>query len=267
MTYKINLNTLTGNTSENSIIIPIDIKFNPMDRMEVIQNQFIPQEVAKSINPTIDYEKVRFIPVDSSNGVQNILNYNVCLSGGTGAITTYDYAGFTDEDLKFRKNNLRNTYLRLAFYDSDVSTTQELLSIITLYPRIQNPNQPIAQVPTRFTLTNPDIYPNTFSEGFYIYSFKSEVNIYGLRKELYMKAEFRNAKTGVATKLATTFGYLDINNFNQYSYIKYILRRTADGYYYEIDVNYPVNSPYSTNVIYGANNSTVDINLYKMVIN
>ena len=43
------------------------------------------------------------------------------------------YLGFTDSDVKYRKNKLKKTFLRLSFYDSTQPTNQNLLAYSTVF--------------------------------------------------------------------------------------------------------------------------------------
>src|ERR1700747_1938325 len=113
--YQINLTTLATGTTATTINIPINLEFQVVDQGELVQRVFVDTEVEKAINPILDYEKVRFLPTDLSSIHIDEITYSLNISGAT------DYAaiGFTDDDIKFERNNFTYTFLNLAFYDTD----------------------------------------------------------------------------------------------------------------------------------------------------
>ena len=48
--------------SGTSIDLNVNLDFSPMDNAELIQTKLIDDEREKSINPIVDYKKVRFFP-------------------------------------------------------------------------------------------------------------------------------------------------------------------------------------------------------------
>ena len=112
------------------IKIPISLDFSTMDQSEVVNRDFVKIEVEKTINPIVDYEKVRFTPKVDTVDVKN-LTYNVKMLDDNGAHiqnTTYGNIGFVDDDIKYSKSRFLNTFLRLNFYDNDILTIQNLIS-------------------------------------------------------------------------------------------------------------------------------------------
>lgn len=91
-------------------------------------------------------------PADSMwNGVQWVRNYTT-VGGESVATDTYsisedffsyedkgeqadllNYLGFTNNDVKFQKNALKKSFLRLSFYDSPYPQSQSLLAYSTIY--------------------------------------------------------------------------------------------------------------------------------------
>jgi hypothetical protein len=63
----------------------------------------------------IDYEKVRVTPTDLNGIITSKIRYNVNLNGNT----SYGSIGFSDEDIRYEKNNFKQTFLNLNFYDTD----------------------------------------------------------------------------------------------------------------------------------------------------
>lgn len=270
--YKINLSTLATGTTATTINIPITLEYQLVDQAELIERVFVDIETEKAINPILDYEKVRFLPIDS-NGIHiNKITYNLnmLLSGTTtlGA-TNYASVGFSDDDIKFERNNFKETFINLSFYDTDNALTQRLISNITVFSEIKDtdllpigtligiPGQPkpANQVWLTFTLSSPILNPRGFSEGYHLYDYKDEYKING-NKYLYMRASFKNAKTGKNINLMVEKTPYPIDQLVNKLYIRYELKRTTTGFYYEID------NTYSSNVSYVTNNVT--INLYQI---
>lgn len=283
--YKITINN--GNTFIN---IPINLTFQPVDQAEVVEMDFVNKELENAINPIIDYEKARFIPVDSTNTQIDTLIYNInLLNNDTFPSTTmFSDAGFTYDDIKFSKNSFKRSFLRLSFYDSDIPTNQNLMSFMTLFCRLTIndvipltqvlsastwngpivytapvPNgglpNPINTIPVRFILQNLIKYPNGIAEGYNVYHFKDEVTS-SIPKELFVRATWNNAKTGQSIPLITDSTPQSIDNLVNKLHMKYILKRDNNGWWYEIDTNY--SNP--TNIT--LNSGTQTIQLYQIQV-
>ncbi len=263
--YSLNINTLTSTTG-NYLTIPLTLDFDLTGKDELIEKEFVDIETEKAINPILDYEKVRFVPVNNSNVIFNNVIYNITFSGG---VNNYTGIGFTDDDIKFRRNNFKLSFLKLNFYDTDRSSDQRLISFLTLFPKITDANlyplnsttnipssvKPASQINTRFTLDNPLNKSKGVFEGFYIYHYKDEVTDI-LPKELFMKAAFNNAKNGKSINLMTSSTPQPIDTLVNKLHTKYILKRNNNGFFYEIDLSY------SNNVSISGSNITV--NLYQI---
>jgi len=269
--YKINLSTLASGTTATTINIPINMEFQIVDQSDLIERVFVKTEVEKAINPIIDYEKVRFTPTDSSLNIINSITYNLNLNG----LVTYGAIGFTDDDIKFNKGNFKETFLELSFYDTDNPMTQKLVSYITLFSTLTNTDllpinssmagqpKPATQIGLSFTVSNPKLNPMGNAQGYYIYDYKDEVNI-GEFKYLYMKASFKNAKTGKNLNLMVESTPSSIDQLIHKLYTRYKLIRTTNSFYYQIDNTYHGNGTSgSNNVAYSTNNIT--INLYQIL--
>jgi hypothetical protein len=269
--YQINLSTLATGTTATTINIPINMDFQIVDNSELIQRVFVDVEVEKSINPILDYEKVRFLPTDLSlNHIDKII-YNLNLSG----LTNYAQIGFTDDDIKYEKSNFKESFLNLAFYDTDNPMTQKLVSNITIFSMLtptdlQGPSDPFPgqpkpanQLSLDFMVSNPILNPLGFSEGYHLYDYKDELSI-GEYKYLYMRGSFKNAKTGRSVNLMVepTPSYIDALVHKLYTRFKLI--RTTTGFYYEIDNTYHGDGTVGpNNVTFASNNAT--INLYQIL--
>lgn len=261
--YQINLSTLASGTTATTINIPIIMDYQIVDQGELIERVFVTTEVEKAINPILDYEKVRFLPTDLNGSHVDKITYTLNLNGAT------DYAaiGFTDDDIRFEKNNFKETFINLGFYDTDNPLTQRLISNLTLFSHITTndllpynttfgiPGQPkpASQINLTFVVSNPILNTRGDAEGYYLYDYKDELKI-GESKYLYMRSTFKNAKTGKSINLMVQSSAASIDNLIHMLYTRYILYRNHTGFYYKID------DSYTGNVFYSSNN--VIINLY-----
>ena len=275
--YKINLSTLLSGTTATTINIPLNMEFQIVDQAELVETVFVDVQTQAAINPIVDYEKVRFLPLDLNNNHIDKVIFVVELSGATH----YGDIGFTDADIAFETAAFTQTYLNLNFYDSDNPLSQNLISYITLYSELKQsdlipfgsnlgvPGQPkpAAQIPITYVLESPMYNPRGFAEGYYLYDYKDELNV-GDSKFIYMRASFNNAKTGQGTNMMVQPLPLPIDQLVHELYTRYIMTRTSDGYYYEIDNTYQGNGGNGpNNVTYTLNPSgnIVTINLFKIL--
>lgn len=261
--YQINLSTIATGTTATTINIPINMEYQLVDQSEIVERDFVDVEVEKAINPILDYEKVRFLPLDLSGNHIDTVTYSVNLTGST----FYGQIGFSDDDIKYRKNVFKQTFLNLAFYDTDNPLDQRLVTDITLFAEIKNTDllsngqpKPANQIPLTFLLQNPILNRKGFAEGYHLYDYKDELKI-GESKYLYMRASFKNAKTGKSTNLMVQNAPATIDNLVHLLYTRYKLVRNTTGYYYEIDDTYhgvsSITGP--NNVTYASNNALVKL--------
>lgn len=273
--YKININTLKSGTTATTINIPINMEYQLVDQAELIDRVFVEIETEKAINEIIDYEKIRFVPINSLNNQINSITYTVDLLG----LTTYGSIGFDDNDIKFQKESFKQTFLNLNFYDSNNPMNQNLILNITLFSQltefdlvplnsptgIAGQPRPANFIKIKYVLENPLLNPLGFSEGYFLYDYKDELNV-GDSKYLYMRASFKNAKDGKSTNLMVKNTALPIDELIHQLYTRYVLTRTIDGYYFRIDDSYQGSNILTNthNVSYSNNNNDVTINLYKI---
>lgn len=262
--YKFNINNINSNISLNTINIPINMDFQLVDTSDTIENVFVKDELKRAVNEIIDYEKIRYQPVNlSGNPIRHIL-YNVNFINGN----KYSDIGFTDEDIRLKREVFKQSFLNLNFYDSDNPMSQNLLFRMTLFSRIPDGIEPNSNAVIQSVLSNPILEPNGVAEGYNLYHFKDFLNI-GETKYLYMRASFRNAKDGKITNLSTQNTPLPIDEIIKKLHVRYILFRDNTGYYYKLDNTYQggdylgnqING--SNNVVY-INNEVVFMNLYQI---
>lgn len=273
---QINLSTITSGTTFVNFDIPISLDSQNIGQSDVIDRDFVNIEVENAINPISDYDKVRFLPLDNNNVNINNIIYQVNISG-----TTYADIGFDNDDIKFERDNFKNTFLYLAFYDTNNPMNQRLVSYVTLFSSLKpddllpsastqianfgmvlgSPGQPKPAylIPVKFTLTSPIFDSRGFAEGYHLYDYRDELLI-GQSKYLYMRASFKNAKTGKSTNLMVKNNAQPINLLVNEVYTRYKLFRTSTGYYYQLDDMFNGNGVLgSNNVTYSSNNIVVSL--------
>ena len=275
--YQINVNNYSSGATDSYFNIPITMEYQIVDQTELVKRVFVDVETEKAINPIVDYEKVRFMPLDmQGNKVSNII-YNVTLNAGT----TYGSIGFDDDDIKFQKETFKQTFLNLNFFDSDNPLSQNLVTNITLYSQLKStdlhpfnspnaiPGQPIPVnlMPLSFVLDNSMLNQSSFLQGYFIYDYKDEIPLNDF-KYLYMRASFNNAKTGKSTNLMVKNAPQSIDTLVHELYTRYKLERNQTGFYYKIDDSYQGNPSVfgANNVTYSSTitNNTVTVNLYQI---
>jgi hypothetical protein len=265
--YKINLATLASGTTSTTIDIPLRMDFQLVDNDELINRVFVNTEVEKAINPILDYDLVRFIPINKSNVQLHNVTYNLDINGNT----TFGGIGYTNDDIKYQTNAFKFSFVNLLFYDTDNPLTQKLVTSIDLYPKLTTndlvpfsattglPGQPkpALQIPLTFRVSSRILNPAGNSEGYHIYDYKDELKI-GDTKYLYMRASFNNAKSGTTTNLMVEPTAAPIDTLIHKLYTRYILTRTNTGYYYMIDDAYNKLS----NVSYNITADEIEVKLY-----
>ncbi len=265
---------MSGGTTATTINIPISMEYQLVDTAELIDRIFVETETENAINPILNYDMVRFMPINPADNPVTSLTYDIRLFTNTGVYGNfYSDIGFVYDDVKFSKNSFTQSFLRLSFYDSDDPMVQNLVGYMTLFCRLASTDllsggtgvistgqpKPVNQIPIKFTVENPLINKRGFGEGFHLYYYKDSLNI-GETKYLYMKASFNNAKTGKKTNLMVKNTPQNIENLVHELYTRYKITRTTTGYYYEIDDLYQGNGTSGVNnVTYFSNGPTIDL--------
>lgn len=131
--YKIRL---TG--GEKFINFPLELTHTNISQEEIVEREFVEKETKQAINPIVDHDKIRYIPhIDRFDAGR--IDYNINLLSDEGVFpekTTLETIGFTNDDITYRRNNFKRSFLSLNFFDSDVPTDQNFLGNITLYNRL-----------------------------------------------------------------------------------------------------------------------------------
>ncbi len=270
--YQINTTDISGTTA-TTYNIPITLEYQLVDNAELVERLFVTKEIEKAVNPILDYDKVRFLPVNSASTGTQFVTYSVNFLDEAKSMLTptyYSNIGFEDFDIKAKKNSFKESYLNLSFYDTPNPLIQVLIGEIDLYsslsigdyypigtppPNISGQVKPANEIPVRFILTNPLTKRDGTFEGYHLYAYKDEYTLNAPPKSLYMKATYMNAKTGKSINLMTESAIYPINQLINKLYTKYNLYRDITGFYYHVDTTY------SNNVVYTPNLNSELVNL------
>lgn len=239
------------------VSVPIAEDFATNAFTEDAFNLFAESRKNGLVNEIIDYEKMKFTPCyrGSDNKIQlyNSIKFNINLRDRNGsedwtaneenywfAYNTINQSGllrktnenvsgadiissldFEDNDIYYQKNKVKNTFLRISFYNSNDRKTQQLLYSAKLYldsgrlygkyiKDVQNRPESKGMVVDDWGLGEDGLYVDftcsssydtgNTSEGFYLYLFPSNLDE---KSEgiIYMKAELNNSKYGYTIPL------------------------------------------------------------------
>jgi len=268
--YKIRTANLSGSTHFN-FEVPFNQVPSLLGQTDIINEKFVKIQVEESINPILDYEKVRFAPIISdTNKIKgysecDFINYKLMtLSDNAYINTTWADIGFGYNDILFKKNSYTKSFLRLDFYDSDIGTKQQLLFFKTIFAS-NNTNGTPNFLPLEFKVGNSIKDRNRDGEGFFLYYFKEDV-VPTIPTKIYMRATLQNSKNGKSTTfMSSSNPMISIDELAKTEsgmlYTRYLLKRNDYGYYYEIDETYSNNI---SSVLGYENNYTV--NLYQISV-
>jgi hypothetical protein len=233
-------------TVKNEIGINLNINENydvSLLKNEYYNNFYVNEKINENINKVVDMEKQIFIPrlynIDTqkhNNGLINDIHFKINVrkrpkgwsttelsnewySGKTGNTSITDI-GFVEDDIKYQKSSLKNSFLRLSFYDTPNRGNQKLLYYSTVFLDV---NKIFNDFFTKGDISDLEFnIKNSFnntacSEGYYLYLFPKwgKTNI---PTEIYMKVEFNHAKFGKTVSLVLPSsddfknGYIGIND-------------------------------------------------------
>lgn len=240
------------------VSVPIAEDFATNAFTEDAFNLFAESRKNGLVNEIIDYEKMKFTPCyRGSNGkiqLYNSIKFNINLRDRNGsedwtaneenywfAYNTINQSGllrktnenvsgadiissldFEDDDIYYQKNKVKNTFLRISFYNSNDRKTQQLLYSAKLYldsgrlygkyiKDVQNRPESKGMVVDDWGLGEDGLYVDftcsssydtgNTSEGFYLYLFPSNLDEETKGGIIYMKAELNNSKYGYTIPL------------------------------------------------------------------
>lgn len=230
--------------------IPITLESDILGQTDLIKTNFVDIGVSDSINDIIDSDKISYEPQVNGNKI-NRLDYEVIFKNGINEfpdISYYGDIGFNDDDVKYKRNNFKKSFLNLMFFDSDMITNQNLISTIELQNRISRFDlvendtniiggvaKSVNEIPIKYIIENPNKINGKFSDGYYMYYYNN------LPTSLYMRSNYNNAKTGVSVDLITSNDVQNVNTIISKLHTKYNLKSDGGVYFYEIDTNYSNN--------------------------
>jgi hypothetical protein len=256
------------NTKSNFLYfnLPISNDNQIVDNGELIDKVFVNEQVELSINPIVDWEKTRFSPIDANGNKINTIIYNLNFLKNNSYTNFYSDIGFSDDDIANRKDNFKLSLVDLLFYDSDNPLVQKLVNRISLSCKLNSIDfkgdgkpKGANQIQIKMISQDPFKYKNGFTDGFYIYDYKNELKI-GDSKYIYMKAVFKNAKTGKSLNMMVKNTPQFIDMLVKELYVRYKIIRTKNGFNYFIDNTYQGNKlNISNNVTYNSDTITVDL--------
>ena len=171
------------------------------------------------------------------------------------------YLGFNDSDILNQKMKLKQSFIRLSFYDSNDPISQKLLFYSTifidtgsLYGKYLKYMKEARRNGKTFTLESDKDGNNELncqfsvfdeyqtiksSEGFNLYLFEDDAPLKNEEKDIYLKVEFNHAKYGrtipmVLWNMDNPTNGLTMDNLYDCLYIKVKLSYTDNGYKYSI---------------------------------
>lgn len=202
---------------------------------------------------TIDYEKQRFSPNPQVTRIEYRLFNN------NGMPLTYGDIGFTDDDVAFRRNNFKRSYISIEYYDSLEQSRKSFVTSqqipVQLNSNHLSPNGqilPVFQMPMVFFIQRPPRIQFN-SQGFYLFLNKSIPN----NTNLYAQFTFNNAKTGNRIPLIAYNGVVSADSYVKYGNVRYFIGNFDDNTIYSVD---------DSDRTIQNNLSNIKIDLYKFAI-
>ena len=240
--YKILTSTLPGG-SGGTIMLPFKMDFFPVDNTELVEKQFVEKEIEKSINPIIDYEKIKFVPAFSGlSGTMinpQIPKIKIVFKKSNGAPLYYTDLGITNDDIKFLRSRFLNTFVNFSFFDNTLTTRNKIIFYSEFYTQIGGDQRdPITKLPldvnsmpVTMTIYDPIKFKEKVSENYNIYWRKKDVVTNS--KEIFMRCALKNASNGQVINYLSVFQPvappINSGNFYEDLYVKYTLKRDTDG--------------------------------------
>ena len=211
----------------------------------------------------------------NGNGIEDPGKTRAELYGDEEFVNTSNligYLGFTDDDIYNQKNRVKQSFLRLSFYDSDNPLTQNLLYYSTIfldsgdlygkyvkrkawleemddeYDAALNPvvwssaatTDPVPAVTSQL-IVNDEYDMKRSGEGFNLYLFKADAPIENSPQPIYMKVEFNHAGYGRTVPLICwkKNGEMPVRlttaNYLENLYVPLTINLTDKGYVYSFN--------------------------------
>jgi len=133
---KINTTTLLSGTTASTISIPFSMDYQLVDQAELIQRDFVKIETEAAINPILDYDRARFLPLDLNNKQIDRANEKTTKKVDTSfsipSFASYITSGARIILLRelYRIENLKPVYcdtdsIKFMFYDEHINYFNE----------------------------------------------------------------------------------------------------------------------------------------------
>lgn len=256
--FKIPIRDIT--ISGATIDLNVNLDFSPVDNTELIKTKLIDDEKEKSINPIVDYKKVRFFPADNDWNLIRKFKINMNFftfknndffysnSPSFNGPSTYGDLGFMFDDIFCRTDRIMNSFIRFSYYDSN-QQPNNLIYSTNIFTQILNDQKneygfvlPKNECPVSFVLGDATLEPETVHEGFYIYWFKDLVdNAPNQEYEMYLEVTYQNAGNGLTTlhysRKTVNYDTLALNQINENRFLKVILKNDNGIYKYKFVPN------------------------------
>lgn len=191
------INELSGVvlTSGRMITVPFTEQTKNDGYSDIINELFI-EEKDQSVNAVIDTETIKFTSAKFGTEEPSQPNINFSFYNATADTFSYSYenAGFLPEEIENKRNNFKNSFFRIDFYDSDNIREQNFL-----FSEFLNVKEPETSFPFNRIFYKKE--SSKFKEGDFV--------------ELYFEVLFFNAKTGtvknMVNKLPSTINLVQYN--------------------------------------------------------
>ena len=214
-----------------NIALPLTTCVMPDLMSEDIRSNILVEEYENAhVNKIIDMEKIPFRLADGNNNIINKLS----ISPGD-----YDF-DLTLNEQGIVPSNVKNSFIRMSFYDSYDSQRQELLGTMCLFfggASIKGNDGTDGLIFEN--INNYDVYSvydgslrkSTSNEGLVLYAFKYNYDVLN-EMTVYMKMEFNSAKTGRIMPLCPRrSGKVSLKEVQKALYFEYKLKYDDDNGY------------------------------------
>jgi hypothetical protein len=148
-----------------------------------------------------DYITIDLNPLSFVNKLTFIPHFYIGNDWTVDATNLYSL-GLIEDDIKYRRNRFKKSFLRLSYYDSSDLSTQNLLYFSTVFVDSGKfygdyiSSGDFNNLKLNFEIENPMFVNKTkMFEGFHIYLFKNDIPKNEI-KTIYLKFEYNNAING-----------------------------------------------------------------------
>ena len=209
-----NIRTLAG-------IVPADVLRlcgGEMNSAEVLHNAFLVAEdgLIVRFGPMAEMGEVEADEVVDAEGRKLKYAYNYPDDSYADEL---DLLGFTEDDIKYSKEKIKRSFLRLLFYSDDKIMSKNLLFYSTVFLDAGRLQQTYAIIKNKglsvFDKARTDkktrlsasfsvkdkFNTTTSSEGFYLYLFPDEISVENLPRTIYMTVEFNHGGKGETLRM------------------------------------------------------------------